>query len=100
MARRIRAAVARRRYPAPAVIRRHESIVLRRRGVLHGRFRAPDAARADLRERGFVAACVDRWAADEPQHLPEALEPHATRRKREVARTLAVFDELRRGASF
>jgi hypothetical protein len=76
--------------------RKGTSIVLRRRGVLHGRFQVPSREPADLAERRLV----DRWSADEPLHLPGALEPLASARRRDVARTLALFEEVRRGSSF
>jgi hypothetical protein len=73
---------------------------LLRRGVDHGTFPAPRLAPVDLRDPAFVASCVERWRAGEPLHLPGALATAARAHRPGIARTLDLFERLRRGASF
>ena len=69
-------------------------VPLRRRGVHHGRFRP--AARV-LLDGAEVEA---RWDADRPIFLPGLLRASVAREGRAIRATLALFERLRRGASF
>jgi len=69
-------------------------VPLRRRGVLHGRFRP--AARV-LPDGAEVEA---RWDSDRPIFLPDLLRANVAREGRAIRATLALFERLRRGASF
>lgn len=69
-------------------------VVLQRRGLRHGRFRP--AAHAALDE----AEIARRWAADEAILLPGVLGPGLAGARASVRATLALFERLRRGASF
>ncbi len=76
-------------------------LALRRRGVFHGRFPAPERGPEDLwTRRGFLAACEDRWALDRPVILPGALARGLRRFRGEVRASRAMFERLRGGASF
>ena len=63
--------------------------MLRRRGVVHGRFvPTDDAAPAEARAR---------WASDLPLHLPGILAPALPRWRVAIGRTLRLFEALRTG---
>jgi hypothetical protein len=68
--------------------------MLRRRGVLHGRFLP--AGRAPLAEEELAR----RWASDRPVFLPGVLRGTLAAHARAMRSTLALFERLRRGASF
>jgi hypothetical protein len=75
-------------------------VVLRRRGVRHGTYRATTPARVDLEDRRAVAELEHRWSDDRPIHLSGALAAGLARHRPDVRRTLSLFERLRGGASF
>jgi hypothetical protein len=68
---------------------RPDWVVLRRRGVRHGRLAAAPAPP--------LAEARARWDADRPILLPGILAPRLARQRAAIARTLALFEELRAG---
>lgn len=68
---------------------KRESIVLRRRGVLHGRFVAA------ARETADEALQRELWAQDRPIFLPGILAERLSSQRSALARTLQLFEELR-----
>jgi hypothetical protein len=66
-------------------------VVLRRRGVLHGRFVPAARAAADERLRSEL------WAADRPIFLAGILAPELAAFRGELRRTLRLFEALRAG---
>jgi hypothetical protein len=72
---------------------RPKAVVLRRRGLLHGRFvPAPREAPAERERR-------ELWAADRPIFLPGILAPRLHGGRADFGRTLLLFDALRSGRS-
>ncbi len=76
--------------PAP----RSTKIRLRRRGVDHGEYSV------DREESTPLDAQEARWRSDEPLVLRAIAARGVRRFARDIERTLALFDALRRGASF
>ena len=68
---------------------RPEYVVLRRRGVLHGRFLP--ARRETTPER----LQLERWSTDRPIFLPGILSPGLPASRGELRRTLRLFEALR-----
>ena len=69
-------------------------VLLRRRGVVHGRFAPPRRAILATDERR------ERWKDARPIPLPGALRATLREHARAIAATLGLFSRLRRGASF
>jgi hypothetical protein len=77
------------------------SVELSRRGVRHGRVRSASAAAPpDLESRGVRTSVAADWSAARPIHLPGVLTSGLRTRGGAIRASLALFDRLRRGASF
>lgn len=76
-------------------------VALLRRGVRHGTF-APSAPPPvkSWRDPAFLAECERRWGEDRAIPLPGALADAPARWRAEIRASLAMFERLRRGASF
>lgn len=88
-------------YWAPGRAGRARALALVRRGVRHGHVGIGPRPRAvDLADRDLSADATARWQVAEPIHLPRALAASVKARRAEVRASLALFERLRRGASF
>jgi hypothetical protein len=77
------------------------AVELRRRGVRHGKFAAPEArAVVGWRDPEFRAACEELWREDRPIVLQGALGGTEKRFAGPIKRSLTTFERMRRGASF
>ncbi|HVS17509.1 MAG TPA: hypothetical protein VMT18_02830, partial [Planctomycetota bacterium] len=88
-------------YYAPGRAGRRRTLELVRRGVRHGHVSLEPRGRAeDLDDPVVRENMATLWGDAYPIHLSRALAPRLRTRTRQVRSTLALFERLRRGASF
>lgn len=88
-------------YWAPGRAGRARSLELVRRGVRHGHVSiAPRGGAEDLDDPILHENLSVLWGDGFPIHLPRALEARLRSRRTQVRASLALFERLRRGASF
>jgi hypothetical protein len=88
-------------YWSPGRAGRARALELERRGVRHGHVSlAPRGSAEDLTSPILRTNLATLWGDGYPIHLPRALEGRLRERRGEVRATLALFERLRRGASF